>query len=313
MKKFLLCLLLCFSASAQIANPPIDPQVVGWIDDSTSQGTISTRPSQYNLVPRAIRAGNGTGMDFFQYAGSGVTWSPSFRALKQGNYSGHSMSLTVAGASAATNFNYAKISFNCYGRRVGVRWYNVSGQSTNAFNVIIDGTPYLVDVVNRDPVTQLQSGPDPFFSWVVPDQLDDTRHSVEIVFTASNTSGVNRSWILWDVLLDASAGYLPQRPMDNLYGPQTATTSYASFGPSSPWDATDVRVLKIVAVNTTASAATISVATSASDSNRFIQKSVAAGDTYTFDLGQNGAGFAPLYIKSDTGSAILVWVQANTL
>jgi hypothetical protein len=316
MKRFLLLPLLCLAALAQLGGPAIDPQEIGWESMPTNvapQGRVVTRPSQYHLVPKAIRTGNTPGGSFFLYEGTGVTWAPVFRANNQSSYSGHAMAVTVAGATTATNFNYAKIKFTCYGRRVGVQWYNASGQPTNTFNVVIDGTPYVVDPVNRDATTQKVQGPDPFLTWIVPEQLDDTRHTVELVFSGSNTAGDDRAWTLWNVLLDATAGYVAQRPLDNLYGPQTATTSYASFSVSSPWDATDVRVLKVVAVNVSGSAATISVANTASDTTRFVQKSIAAGDTYVFDLGPNGAGFAPIYIKSDTGSAIYVWVQANTL
>jgi len=316
MKRFLLIPLITLAALAQLGGPALDPQQIGWEPTPTNvspQGRIITRPSSYHLVPRAIRTGNGTGMDFFLYSGTGATWGPVFRSNKSGNYSGHAMAVTVAGATTNSNFNFAKISFSCYGRRVGVSWFNASGQPTNSFDVIIDGVPYAVNPVRRDQTTQLQSGPDPFFEWVVPDQLDDTLHTVDILFVGSNTAGDNRTWTLWNVLLDSTAGYVAQRPMDNLYGPQTATTSYVSFSVASPWDATNVRIVKFVCVNVSGSTATISLANTASDTTRFFQKSIAAGDTVTLDLGPNGAGFAPFYIKSDTGSAIYVWAQANTL
>lgn len=116
-----------------------------------------------------------------------------------------------------------------------------------------------------------------------------------------------------DVLLDSSAGYSPQRPLDTLQGPESATTSYQDFNLSAPWDASNVRILKVSCVNTAAHSVDVSLAISASDSNRFAQKTIGAGDTFVVDFAPNGVGLAPLYYKASTNSAVLIWVQANTL
>ena len=245
-----------------------------------------------------------------RYENTGGSIANTFRQLDGPSYAGHICAITVP----AGNFNYVKVKLTVYGRRFGVQWYYKSGQTTEPFTVVIDGRAWSVPFSLLDPLSQtVVTMPDPFLQWVCPDLLDDTRHEVEIIFLGDRPSGSSRTWIMRNVLLDSSAGYVAQRPLDTMHGPQTATTSYAAFAQAAPWDSSNVRIVKFVCVNVSGSTATISLANTASDTTRFFQKSIAAGDTVTLDLGPNGTGFAPFYIKSDTGSAVYVWAQANTL
>jgi hypothetical protein len=306
----LLLLLATTSALAQLGGPALDPQALGWRDDGTDQGALATQPALATLVPRSIRAGT-TVNGFMRYeSAGGASIANSFRQLSGPSYAGHVCAITCP----AADFSYVKVKLTVYGRRFGVQWYYTTGQTTEPFTVVIDGKAYEVPFSLKDPLSQsVVTQPDPFLQWVCPDLLDDTRHEVEIIFLGDRPSGSSRTWIVRNVLLDASAGYVEQRPLDTLHGPVTATTSYADFNPSSPWDPSNVRVVRVNLVNTAAHSVDIQLATSASDANRFALKTIGAGDTAVFDFGPNGIGLAPMYLKASTNSAVLVWVQANNL
>lgn len=310
MKRFLFIPFLVLSALAQLGGPALDPQAIGWRDDGTDQGALATQPALATLVPRSIRLGS-TVNDWMRYeSAGGATVANTFRTLKGQSYNGSLCTITCP----AADFSYVKAKLTVYGRRFGISWYYVTGQTTEPFTVVIDGKAYEVPFSLTDPlsgavVTQVE----PFLQWVCPDLLDDTRHEIEVIFLGDRPSGSSRSWIMRDVLLDSSAGYSPQRPLDTLQGPESATTSYQDFNLSAPWDASNVRILKVSCVNTAAHSVDVSLAISASDSNRFAQKTIGAGDTFVVDFAPNGVGLAPLYYKASTNSAVLIWVQANTL
>lgn len=310
MKRFLVIPLLTLAALAQLGGPAIDPQAIGWRDDGTDQGALATQPALATLVPRSLRIGS-TVNNFMRFeSGGGASISQSFRQLAGPSYAGHVCSITCP----AADFSYVKIKLTVYGRRFGVQWYYTSGQATEPFTVVIDGRAYEVPFSLRDPLSDsVVTLPDPFLQWVCPDLLDDTRHEVEIIFLGDRPAGSSRTWIMRNVLLDSSAGYVEQRPLDGIYGPVTATTSYSDFNPSAPWDASNVRVVRVTVMNTAAHTVDISLATTAADASRFVLKTVPANDMLTFDFSPNGIGLSPMYIKASTNSAAILWVQANNL
>lgn len=271
----------------------IDTGIIGVEDDNTNEGVIRTKLVQGELIKIPLHV-----LDIIPNSNNvQILQNTSWNA----DGSGFGLNLfTNIGLS-----NIAFVSFLLKGKIIGIRYRNrVTTPPLSPFTIVVDGVPYTVKgrklkyyLDNNAQTTVNPERESVFFI----DGLEDIEHTVKIIIHQSATE--TRSLVITGVVAEKRLGYQEHQRMDFFWGQGTITTSYTNIANTT----TDIYNTPIKGIkeiwyyNTDVNPQIIYIQY---NSRLLVKKTIAAGDTYIFQVSDTGimVGFdsTGLQHKSDS-------------
>lgn len=253
--------------------PNIDPQISGIRDDGGGNGVHRAELVRGELVKLDLH----TGWVRATTAGSGVA-TPSSTSTQYDADGGNYAFLIQAGSSS-TQSQHAGITFNFYGRALGIRYKRES--TVAPFSVVVDGVAYGFPNPRQQFHNIFAGLMDGDSLWLVADDLrDDICHTAQVWMTPDGVTAARVD--ILGILVERRVGYQESTRVLFNGTPTTLGTSAASISLGASTDRAARGIRKIMYCNTTASPVTVTIKTG---STAVWSRSVPANDVIEFDPG----------------------------
>lgn len=194
------------------------------------------------------------------------------------------------------------LSRKIYGKAVGIRFLRNS--TTPPFDLVVDGVAYPVTSpsLQFDGLIPSNTPQDGEAYYLIADDLPDGEHTVAVVLTPDSAIATTQILTVYGFLAERRAGYVDRTRANDMVSNGQVPTTAGAIGRT-----TLKNIRKIDYVNTTASTVTVTAYySSVTTGNMSFTKSIAAGDTQTYDFGDLTT-FSGSHIASAAGVNFFVY------
>lgn len=253
--------------------PATELQLRGVHDDGTNEGVIRAKIAQGDLVK--------IGADAIQCQVQAPDTSSAVFQVQNNQYNSDGSNQAVIMTCSAGSNQGVVVSRKFYGKVIGERFQRNS--TTPAVDLVVDGVASAVPspALQFDGAIPSSTPQDGEAYYLIADDLPDGEHTVSVVLTPDPAIATPQTLALYGFLAERRAGYVDRtRANDMVSNGQVPTTAVGIAR------TTLKNIRKIDYVNTTAAPITVTVYYSAvTTGNMAWTKSIAAGDTQSFDPG----------------------------